>query len=98
MSKTTISTFEREMQDAEFRSSFNQEYKELVLAEILSSLMADSHKTIRGLAQEVGLSPTIIQRVKSGQQKDLLITNFLNIAEACGYHVYLEKGEKRIEI
>lgn len=98
MSKKTLTTFEREMQDVEFQASFEKEYKEFVLAEVLASLMKESHKTIRGLAEEIGISPTIIQRVKSGQQKDLKITNFLNIAEACGYHLYLEKGGKRIEI
>ncbi|WP_032114113.1 helix-turn-helix domain-containing protein [Candidatus Paracaedibacter symbiosus] len=98
MSKKILSTFEREMQDIEFRTSSEKEYKEFVLAEVLANLMKESHKTIRGLAEEIGISPTIIQRVKSGQQKDLKITNFLNIVEACGYHIYLEKGDRRIEI
>ncbi len=98
MSRKIISTFEREMQDLEFQASFDKEYKEFALAELLASLMEESHKTIRGLAEEIGISPTIIQRVKSGQQKDLKITNFLNIAEACGYHIYLEKDDKRIAI
>ncbi len=98
MSKKILSTFEHEMQDIEFRTPFEKEYKEFVLAEVLANLMKESHKTIRGLAEEIGISPTIIQRVKSGQQKDLKITNFLNIVEACGYHIYLEKGDRRIEI
>jgi DNA-binding Xre family transcriptional regulator len=60
--------------------------------------MQESHKTVRGLAEEVGLSPTIIQKVRSGEQQDLKISNFLTIAAACGYHLYLEKGSKRIEL
>lgn len=98
MSKKTLSTFEREMQDAKFRESFERGYREFVLSEILIGLMKESHKTVRGLAHEVGLSPTIIQNVRSGNQNDLRMSNFLTIAEACGYHICLEKGEKRIEI
>lgn len=98
MNKKNVSTFDREMQDREFKALFEKEYKEFALAEVLAGLMEESHKTVRGLAEEVGISPTIIQRVKSGQQKDLKVTNFLNIAEACGYHIYLEKGERRIEL
>jgi hypothetical protein len=98
MSKKTLSTFEREMQNDTFRESFEKGYREFALSEILMSLMKESHKTVRGLAHEVGLSPTVIQRVRSGEQQDLKISNFLTIAEACGYHLCLEKGEKRIEL
>lgn len=98
MKKKSKSTFEREMEDPEFKVEFEKGYKEFVLSEVLSDLMAESHKSVRGLAHEVGLSPTIIQRVKSGQQKDLKISNFLHIAQACGYHLFLEKGKQRFEI
>lgn len=98
MSKKALSTFEREMQDDAFRESFEKGYREFALSEILRGLMKESHKTVRGLAQEVGLSPTVIQKVRSGEQQDLKISNFLTIAEACGYHLCLQKGEKRIEL
>lgn len=98
MNKKSMSTFEREMQDATFKEAFEKEYKAFVLSELLIELMEESKKTVRGLAEEAGLSPTIIQKVRSGEQQDLKVSNFLTIAEACGYHLYLEKGEKRIEI
>jgi len=96
--KSSLSTFDREMQNNNFRETFEKGYREFVLSEVLVDLMKESHKTVRGLAEEVGLSPTVIQRVRSGEQQDLKITNFLNIAEACGYHLCLQKGEQRIEI
>jgi hypothetical protein len=98
MSEKKLSTFEREMQDPEFRESFEKGYREFALSEVLIDLMKESHKTVRGLAHEVGLSPTIIQKVRSGEQQDLKISNFRTIAEACGYHLCLEKGKKRIEL
>ncbi|MCE3230480.1 MAG: uncharacterized protein K0R76_849 [Alphaproteobacteria bacterium] len=98
MSRKKLSTFEREMQDAKFRESFEKGYQEFSLSEVLVSLMEDSHKTVRGLAHEAGLSPTVIQKVRSGEQEDLKVSNLLRIAAACGYHLYLEKGKKRIEV
>lgn len=98
MSKKPLSTFEREMQDDKFRQSFEKGYREFSLSEMIMELMKESHKTVRGLAHEVGLSPTVIQKVRSGEQKDLKTSSFLTIVEACGYHVCLEKGEKRIEL
>src|SRR5436190_16746046 len=98
MGKKKLSTFEREMQNNEFREAFEKGYREFSLSEILMDLMKENHKTVRGLAREVGVSPTVIQRVRSGEQQDLKISNFLTIAAACGYHLCLEKGKKRIEL
>ena len=41
---------------------------------------------------------TVIQKMRSGKQEDVKLTNFLNISHACGYHVYLEKGNDRISL
>ena len=98
MSKKNLSTFEREMKDDKFRESFENGYRNFSLSEILLGLMKESHKSVRGLAHDSGLSPTVIQKVRSGDQKDLKVSSFLTIAEACGYHICLENGEKRIEL
>ena len=96
--KKVLSTFEREMLDDNFKETFEKEYRDFILSEVIIDLMKESHMTVRGLAEEVGLSPTVIQRVRSGEQQDLKMTNFLSIAAACGYHLCLEKGKQRIHI
>jgi len=98
MTKKILSTFEREMKNVDFKDSFDKEYKKFLLSEVLIDLMEESHKSVRKLASEVDLSPTIIQNVRSGKQEDIKMTNFLNIAAACGYHVVLEKNSHRIEM
>jgi DNA-binding Xre family transcriptional regulator len=98
MNKKILSTFEREMQDPAFRESFERGYKDFSISETLMGLMEENHKTVRGLAHEVGLSPSLIQKVRSGKQQDLKISNFLSIAEACGYHLCLKKGKQWIEL
>lgn len=96
MIKKSLSTFEREMKQPRFKKAFEKRYKELLLSELLIALMERDEKSVRGLAKEVGLSPTVIQKIRSGKQTDLKINNFVRIAHACGYHVVLEKDHERI--
>lgn len=98
MSKEALTTFEREMKNKAFKKSFESGYKTFLLSELMIELMEKSHKSVRQLASEVGISPTVIQNVRSGKQEDLKVTNFIGISEACGYHLVLEKGEHRIEL
>ena len=86
------------MQNASFRKKFEKEYKEFLLSELITALMENDNKSVRALAKEVGLSPTVIQKMRSGKQADVKLTNFLNISHACGYHVYLEKDNHRISL
>lgn len=97
-SKKVLSTFEREMKNAKFKKAFDKSYKEFLLSELLIAIMGEDEISVRDLAKEVGLSPTIIQKIRSGKQDDLKISNFVSIVNACGYKVVLEKDDERIEI
>jgi len=98
MSNKKPSTFEREMQKASFRKKFDKEYKEFLLSELITALMENDNKSVRKLAKEVGLSPTVIQKLRSGKQDDMKLSNFINVSQACGYHLVLEKDDTRISI
>lgn len=98
MTKKPLSTFNREMKNVAFRKKFEKEYKEFLLSEIISALMENDSKSVRKLAEEVGLSPTVIQKIRSGKQDDVKLSNFINISHACGYHIILEKDNKRISL
>lgn len=96
--KKVLSTFEREMKNAKFKKAFDKSYKEFLLSELLIAMMEEDEVSVRDLAKEAGLSPTIIQKIRSGKQDDLKISNFVSIAHACGYKVILEKNDDRFEI
>ena len=98
MSKKQLSTFEREMRNDLFNKQFEDEYNEFLLSETIISLMGSGHKSVRKLAKESGLSPTVIQKMRSGQQKDVKLSNFINISHVCGYQVILEKNKQRITL
>lgn len=98
MNKKPLSTFDKEMKNLVFREKFDKEYKEFLLSEIITALMENDGKSVRKLAEEVGLSPTVIQKMRSGKQDDVRLKNFINISHACGYHIILEKENKRISL
>lgn len=93
-----MSTYEREMQNPEFKKALDEEYHELVLSELLLAIMAEDEKSVRALAKEAGISATAIQKIRSGQSKDMSMKNFINVIEACGYELILEKGKHRIPL
>ena len=96
MQNKPLSTFEKEMQNEEFRERFESEYEAFLLSEIIGKLMDEDKKTVRALAKESHLSPTVIQNLRSGKQDDVKLSNFINISHACGFSLVLEKGNDRI--
>lgn len=98
MSKKPLSTFEKEMQKTSFRKKFEKEYEVFLLSELIITLMENDKKSVRKLAREAGVSPTVIQKLRSGMQEDIRLRNFINISHACGYHLFLEKNGKRISL
>jgi hypothetical protein len=96
--RKTLSTFEREMKKPKIKKAFEKSYKEFLLSEFLIAIMDKDEKSVRGLAKEIGLSPTIVQKIRSGKQVDIKLSNFVNISHAFGYHLILEKGKERISV
>lgn len=90
--------FDKWKTDPGFKKDFDKEYQEFALSELMLALMEDDRKSVRKLAEIVGLSPTAIQDLRSGKAKDVKFKNFLNIVEACGFGLELVKGDKRIRL
>lgn len=94
--KTT--TFEREMRDRNFKKTFEKEYREFALKELLAAMAAGDNKSVRALAKDAGLHPNAIQNIKSGKTSDMKMTSFLKIANAYGFALQLVKGKVHISI
>jgi hypothetical protein len=98
MKKKTATTFDRLMADKKFKKEFDLEYKELCLSELLIAAMENDQKSVRKLAAAAGISPTVVQKIRSGQQKDVKFGNFISLMHECGYALVLEKGSQRISL
>ena len=60
------STFDRIMKDPKRRRGFDKKYRSFLLSEIIHGLMEQEGTSVRELAREVGVSPTVIQDIRSG--------------------------------
>mgnify|MGYP000349547405 CR=1 FL=1 len=79
MENETLSTYELFMQDPNRRSQFEEEYRKLVLVEILIPLLEKSNTPVRVLAKAAGILPTVIQDIKSGKKEGISYSTFLSI-------------------
>ena len=96
--KKPVSTLDRWLEKPAFKKSFEKEYKEFLLSELVHAIMAEDNKSVRALANELGVSKTVIQNIRSGEQTDMKLSNFLKMTHAYGFQLVLEKGDQRIEI
>ena len=92
------STLDRWLEKPAFKKSFEKEYKEFLLSELVHAIMAEDNKSVRALADELGISKTVIQNIRSGEQTDMKLSNFLKMTHAYGFQLVLEKGDQRIAL
>lgn len=93
--KEYSSTYERLIHDdPNFEKDLNKKYREFILSELLMALMEEDHISVRKLAQEAGVSPSLVQDLRSGKKDNLTFKNFSNLVDALGYDIILEKRKK----
>ena len=90
--KEFTSTYERLIHvDPNFEEDLNKEYQELILSELILALIQEDQVTVRKLAQEAGVSPSLIQDLKKGKKTNVTLKSFSNIMHALGYEILLKK-------
>ena len=89
-----LSTFDRNMKDPRRKQRFEEKYGHFLLSEIVLGLMEQENISVRALAQIVGISPAVIQDIRSGKRKNITLKNLLGIANALGAKISIEKGKK----
>ena len=92
------STYDRAMEDPKFKKLFEKEYKDLVLSEIILAMMEEDHISVRKLAKEVGLAPSVVQSVRSGQHSNMTLKNFIKLISALGGEVTIKKGNEYLPV
>lgn len=81
--KSTIDTFIESLNPKELKQ-FNEEYKELLLSELLLAAMQQDDVSVRKLAKIAGISPTVVQAMRSGTKKDFSMQSFFKILKGLG--------------
>src|SRR3954447_1505515 len=100
MAKKTKSktTFQKFLENPKQKKLFEEEHKEFLLSELVIALMEEDHISVRKLAKAAGVSPTVIQALRSRKKENLTLSTIASIAEALGYTAFLtlkKKGKKQ---
>jgi DNA-binding Xre family transcriptional regulator len=88
------STYDRMMKDPKRKERFEEKYTQFLLSEIILGLMEQEKISVRALAKSVGISPAVIQDIRSGKRKNITVKNLIGIVAALGATVTIEKGRK----
>ncbi|HEX2977548.1 MAG TPA: hypothetical protein VHO47_00280 [Candidatus Babeliales bacterium] len=80
------------------RKKFEEGYKELLLSEMILAAMENDDVSVRELARLAGVSPTIVQEMRSGTKESFNTKSFFKVLKGLGYNFLLEKNGQIIPI
>jgi DNA-binding Xre family transcriptional regulator len=89
MKKKTKSTYEKFIENKKQKRLLDREYRELLISELLLAAMKEDHLSVRKLAAEAEVSPTIIQSLKSGKKTNITIETLSRILDVIDYQIIL---------
>ncbi len=81
--KSTIQEFVDSLGPKELKK-YKEERQEFVLSELILAAMEKDNISVRKLAKLAGVSPTIVQAMRSGTKKDFTLQSFLKILKGLG--------------
>lgn len=94
--KGSIDRFIESLSDEE-KKKFDEEYRELLVSEMLIAAMEKDAVSVRELAKAAGVSPTTVQGIRSGANNPT-IENFFKIFSTLGYTIVAEKDDERFPL
>ena len=83
--QSTCEKFVNSLSSAE-KYAFEQEYKDLLLSELLLAIMEQDEISVRKLAKLAGVSPTVVQAMRSSAKKNFSMQSFLKILRGLGFN------------
>ena len=84
------------MRDPKRRRKFGRKYRSFLLSEVIHGLMEKEGKSVRALAREVGISPTVIHDMRTGGRTNVTLRSFLGVVSALGGQVAVRKGTEEM--
>jgi DNA-binding phage protein len=77
--------------DPKEREIFEKEYNDFLVSEFVLQKMEEENISIRTLAKKAGVSPTIIQKMRSKNSENITYRTFSNVLNTLGYKISIEK-------
>jgi transcriptional regulator with XRE-family HTH domain len=87
-----VTTFDKFIKnDPKERERFDREYADFLLSEFVLEKMEEENISIRTLAKKAGVSPTIIQKIRSKDAEKINYRTFSSVLNSLGYKISIEK-------
>jgi hypothetical protein len=92
--KHVTSTYEEFMQakTPEQKKKYKEGYRDFLLSEMILAAMEEDNISVRALAKLAGVSPTIVQDMKSGSKISFNTRSLFKVLQGLGYEVLLERN------
>lgn len=84
------STYDELIENPQQKELLEQEYQELLLSELLLATIKQDQRSVRKLAAEAGVSPTIIQELRAGKRTNITLSTFNRVLDTLGYQIAIE--------
>lgn len=94
--KVFKSSFDEFISDPKNKISFEREYRKLDRSETLIEAMQDAKISVRALAKKAGVSPTIIQELRTGERENVTINTLDRVLDALGYQIRICPKEQKV--
>lgn len=95
MKKNIKSTYDYIAHDKKRKENIDKEYRELLISELIFSAMERDSISVRELAKQAGVSPTIIQELKVGKRKNITLVTCNRVLNALGYQIAFESIKQK---
>jgi DNA-binding Xre family transcriptional regulator len=79
------------LNDPKEKALFDKEYNDFLLSEFILEKMEEEKLSVRGLAKKAGVSPTIIQKIKSKNIQRINFRTFSTVINTLGYRINFER-------
>ena len=73
------------------KAKFEKEYNDFLLSEFVLEKMEEEKISVRALAQKAGVSPTVIQKIRSKDAEKINFRTFTTVLNSLGYKVNIER-------
>lgn len=84
------------MENPEWKKGFEKGYEKFLISEFLIEAMDENKISVRKLAEQAGVSPTVIQNLRSGKKTNISLNTLTPILSALHYKMKFVK-EKQIK-
>jgi hypothetical protein len=98
--KSLKSTYDELMEsmDSKEKENYDAELKDFLVSELILAAMEDDNMSVRKLAKLAGVSPTIVQEMRTPSQKGFNTKTLFKVLKQLGYNFLLERNGKLISL